>query len=200
MNEWPITSHTNFWIKFLIHVKISCQHYHDVIMGAIASQITSLTIVYSTVYSGTDQRKHQSSASLAFVLGIHRWPVNSSHKWPVTRKMFPFDNVIMSKWSPRSSWNHSTCLELGVPGPEGDHHCYDRYSLTKINWDLVGIWISNWSNIHGEHGLSFLFFSFFFFFLGGGGGQIGVFFFYLLDFLRSITWIVNFICKIIIIK
>ena len=42
-----------------------------------------------------DQRKHQSSASLAFVRGIHRGPVNSPHKWPVTRKMFPFDNAIM---------------------------------------------------------------------------------------------------------
>ena len=59
-------------------------------MGAIASQITSLTIVYSTVYSDADQRKHQSSASLAFVS-----PVNSPHKWPVTRKMFPFDDIIM---------------------------------------------------------------------------------------------------------
>ena len=64
-------------------------------MDAAASQITSLTIVYSTVYSDADQRKHQSSASLAFVRGIHRWPVNSLHKWPVTRKMFSFDDVIM---------------------------------------------------------------------------------------------------------
>ena len=70
-------------------------HYCDVIMGAVASQITSLTIVYSSVYSDADQRKHQSSASLAFVRGIHRRPVNSPHKWPVTRKMFPFDDVIM---------------------------------------------------------------------------------------------------------
>ena len=70
-------------------------HYSDVIMGAIASQITSLTIVYSTVYSDADQRKHQSFASLAFVRGIHRGPVNSPHKWPVTRKSFPFDDVIM---------------------------------------------------------------------------------------------------------
>ena len=70
-------------------------HYDDVIMNAIASQITSLTIVYSIVYSDADQRKHQSSASLAFVWGIHRGPVNSPHKWPVTRKMFPFDDVIM---------------------------------------------------------------------------------------------------------
>ena len=71
-------------------------HYDDVIMSVIASQITSLTIVYSTVYPGADQSKHQSSASLAFVWGIHRRPVNSPHKWPVTRKMFPFDYVIMT--------------------------------------------------------------------------------------------------------
>ena len=64
-------------------------------MGPIASQITSLTIVYSTVYSDEDQRNYQSSASLAFVRGIHRWPVNSPHKWPVTRKMFPCDDTIM---------------------------------------------------------------------------------------------------------
>ena len=70
-------------------------HYSDVIMGAMASQITSLSVVYSTVYSGGDQRKHQSSSSLAFVRGTHRWPVDSPHKWPVTRKMFPFDDVIM---------------------------------------------------------------------------------------------------------
>ena len=63
-------------------------YYSDVIMGAMASRITSLIIVYSTVYSEADQRKHQSSASVAFVQGIHLWPVNSPHKWPVTRKMF----------------------------------------------------------------------------------------------------------------
>ena len=72
-------------------------HYSDVIMGVMASQITSLPIVYLTIYSGADQRKHQSSASLAFVRGIHRWPVNSPHKWPVTRKTFPFNDVIMTK-------------------------------------------------------------------------------------------------------
>ena len=70
-------------------------HYGDVIMGTVASQFTSLAIVYSTVYSGANQRKHQSSASLAFVRLIHRGPVNSPHIWPVTRKMFPFDDVIM---------------------------------------------------------------------------------------------------------
>ena len=92
-------------------------HYGDVIMGAIASQITSLTIVYSIVYSDADQRKHQSSASLAFVRGIHRGPVNSPHKWPVTPKMFPFDDVIMDiiLYSPYflSGTNHrASCVEV----------------------------------------------------------------------------------------
>ena len=70
-------------------------HYSDVIMNTIESLITSLTIVYSTVYSDADQRKHQRSASLAFVRGIHRRPVNSPHKWPVTRKIISFDDVII---------------------------------------------------------------------------------------------------------
>ena len=80
--------------SFTVQCVLPC-HYSDVIMSAMASQFTSLTIVYSTVYSGANQRKHQTSASLAFVRGIHRGPVNSPHKWPVTRKMFPFDDVIM---------------------------------------------------------------------------------------------------------
>ena len=78
-----------------INMGHSITHYGDVIMGKIASQITSLTIVYSTVYVDADQRKHQSFASLAFVRGIHQGPVNCPHKRPVTRKMFPFDDVIM---------------------------------------------------------------------------------------------------------
>ena len=73
------------------------QHYCDVIMDKVASQITSLAIVYLTVYSDADQRKHPSSASLAFVCGIHWGPVNSPHKCPVTRKIFPFEDVIMRK-------------------------------------------------------------------------------------------------------
>ena len=84
------------WIpQDLIDDESSLPHYGDVIMSTMASQITSLTIVCSTVYSGADQRKHQSSASLVFVCGIHRWPVNSPHKGPVTQNMFPFDDVIM---------------------------------------------------------------------------------------------------------
>ena len=95
-------------------------------MGAVASQITSLTIVYSTVHSDADQRKHQSSTSLAFVQGILRGPVNSLHKWPVTRRMFPFDDVIVRNHfeypsscvkpppddnSPLSSWFKAMCTD-----------------------------------------------------------------------------------------
>ena len=90
--------HDTLWscsITVILSFTWLIRHYNDAIMSAMASQITSLTIVYSTVYSGGAQRKHQSSASLAFVRGIHRWPVNSLHKWSVTRKMFPFDDVIM---------------------------------------------------------------------------------------------------------
>ena len=79
-----------------IVVALVQEHYCDVIMGRVASQITSLTIVYTIVYSDADHSKHQNSVSLVFVLRIHRGPVNSPHKWPVTRKMLPFDDVIMN--------------------------------------------------------------------------------------------------------
>ena len=78
-----------FWMAmwtFLLTDMLAFEHYSDVIMGAVASEITSFTIVYATIYSGADQRKHQSSASLAFVWGFHRWPVNSPHKWPIRRR------------------------------------------------------------------------------------------------------------------
>ena len=84
---------TGDW-SLCIHVK-TAPHYNYVITGTVASQITSLTIVYSTVYSDADQRKHQSSASLAVVRGIHRGPVNSPYKWQVTRIMFPILRVTM---------------------------------------------------------------------------------------------------------
>ena len=67
-------------------------------MSTTTSQITSRTTVYSTVYSSAGQRKRQSPASLAFVWGIHWWPVNSPHKGPVTREMFPFHYIIMHQY------------------------------------------------------------------------------------------------------
>ena len=81
----------------------------DVIMGAIASQFTSLKIVYSAFYSDPE---HQSSASLAFVWGIHWGPVNSPHKWPLTRKMFTFDDVIMLYGSKLLLYIMSYCIQL----------------------------------------------------------------------------------------
>ena len=71
-------------------------HDSDIIMSAMTSKITGISIVWRTVWSGTHERKHQSSASLAFVRGIHWWSVDSPHKRPVTWKVFPFDDVIMS--------------------------------------------------------------------------------------------------------
>ena len=113
---WVIISHNFTWFKSLIHAlgeATKGYHYDDVIMDATASQITSLTIVYSIVYSDADQIKHQSSASLAFVRGIHRRPVNSPHKWPVTRKMFPFDDVIMKI----SNYRYFTCVHNLLHSP-----------------------------------------------------------------------------------
>ena len=78
--HWLVVSHAASVVDgssgVVIAQPIYCggYHYNDVIMGSTASQITSLTIVFSTVYSGADQRKHQSSASLAFVRWIHRAP------------------------------------------------------------------------------------------------------------------------------
>ena len=74
---------------------IHFQHYSGVIMDTMASLITSLTSVYSTVYPGAYQRKHQKLRVTGLCAGNSPGPVNSPHKWPVTRKMFPFDDVIM---------------------------------------------------------------------------------------------------------
>ena len=90
---------------------ITVNHYCDVIMGVMASQITSRTIVYQTIYSMSDQRKHQSSASLAIVRRIHRWTVNSPDKRPVRRKMFPFDDVIMG-WNVYTATGAETSAKL----------------------------------------------------------------------------------------
>ena len=118
-----ITNCPHYWpfvIQYIVYIYIYVfVHYGDVIMSAMWSQITRLNIVYSTVYSGADQRKHQSSASLAFVRGIHRWPLNSPHKGPGTRKMVPFDDVIMEdihllfiREFHLSSWWHRTLSAL----------------------------------------------------------------------------------------
>ena len=120
-------------------------------MSEMASQITSLTIVYSSVYSGTDQRKQQSSVSLAFVRGINRGPVNSPHKGPVTRKMFPFDDVIMSlfpsqfKFDENLVWFH-LCYNTTLMMATKFSTWHDSWSLVvciKLFCDLMaGNWIT----------------------------------------------------------
>ena len=70
-------------------------HHSDVIMNSMASHITGVSIICSTVCSAA-QRIHRSIGSLAFVRGIHRWPVDSSRKGPVTQKIFPIDDVTMN--------------------------------------------------------------------------------------------------------
>ena len=118
-------------------------------MSAMASQITSLTVVYSTVYSGSDQRKHQSSVSLAFVRRIHRWPVNSPQKWPVTRKMFPFDDVIMRNRMQLLASDNMITLWHGntfriTEGNPGSHH---RGSVMRsFNVFSVVSWEICWRN------------------------------------------------------
>ena len=106
---------------------LSSHHYNDGIMGAMASQITSITIVYSTIYSSSDQRKHQSSASLEFVRGIHRWPVNSPHKWPATRKMIPFDDVFMITMN---CGLIRQCRVTHVCAIEQGHHWFRQWLVT----------------------------------------------------------------------
>ena len=115
---YRILSHLSRYGKVVIVTALSSLemlvHYSDVIMGAMASQITSLTIVHSTVNLSADQRKHESSASLVFVRGIHRWPVHSPHKWPVTRKMFPFDDVVMGPWFESSTHSRTVPFVMTV--------------------------------------------------------------------------------------
>ena len=118
-----------------IIMNLGYHHYNDVIMGVVATQITSLTIVYSTVESDPDRRKHQNSTSLAFVRGIHRGPVNSQHKWAVTRKMFPFDDVIM-RYHHDISVSNTNRLHRVPPWQHHDYHKTKYSSVTMHNVHL----------------------------------------------------------------
>ena len=124
MNRPTYNSNPVYWVSAL-----PVLHYRDVIMSVVAFQITSLWIVHSTVCLGTDQRKHQSSALLAFVRGIHQWPVNSPHKGPVTWKMFPFDDIIITR--------EITLLNF--------IHC--PWSMHRMN---ILIWYDEFIFIHGD--------------------------------------------------
>ena len=109
----------------VLKVSICKIHYNDVIMSAMVSQIASVSNVNSTVWSGTDKCKHQSSKSLAVVRGIHRWSVNSPHKGPVTRKMFPFDDVFMH------------AFKIAVQSPRGKQILSRRF---RKRLDKVAYW------------------------------------------------------------
>ena len=97
----PSSEHINSSLRQYIHY--TCSHYSDVIMSMMASHTTGILVVYWNVCSGADKKNTKAPRHLAFVRGIHRWTVSTPHQGPVTRKMFPFDNVIMyTTW-----WAHS---------------------------------------------------------------------------------------------
>ena len=97
--------------------------YSDVIMDTMASQFTSLTNSLLNHLFSADQSKHQRSVSLGFVRGIHRWPVDSPHKLRVTRKLFPFDEVIV--------WNALVFINDGNKARD----CFNRYAKGE-RWEL----------------------------------------------------------------
>ena len=134
--QFRIQNKTSYLEPHLLVQTVATSHHSDVIMGAMASQISGVSIVYLNICSGADQIKHQSSASPAFVNGIHRWSVNSPHKGPVTRKMLPFDDVIMSNefmaWI--SSPPKKGCHDLSMPNVLN----YTNHRSVKVR-----AWINN---------------------------------------------------------
>ena len=112
-------------------------HYTDVTMSAMASQITRVSIVCPIIYSGTGQRNHQSSASLPFVRGIHRSPVDPPHKGTGTRKMFSFDNVIMENYT-YIIFQSSTATHFKYSGT--GRTCY----VTRIWWRWAKQGVQHW--------------------------------------------------------
>ena len=141
------TNHCCFYSDKASNVELWCffigilnTHYNDIIMSMMVSQITSLTTIYSTIYSGADQRIHLSSASQAFVWWIHWSPANSSHEGPVKQKMFPFDDVIM--WTSYSTsvqllviWDTTTLMWDHCNGSH-QHPC-DQYQISFQHINFV---------------------------------------------------------------
>ena len=107
--------------------RIACLLCHNSVvrMNAMVSQITGVSTACSADCSGADQRKRQSSASLAFVMGIHRWPVDSPHKRPVTRKLLPLDDAVHTT-------NHKQLKGIKSLLPTTA-----RFNLTKIHYSLM---------------------------------------------------------------
>ena len=133
---------------------LEISHYVDVIMSAMVSQITGVSIVCLIVNSGADQRKHQSSALLGFVRRIHRWPVNSPHKSPVTWKCF---HLMTSSWmylhyfaipAPPNDTNavFPTC---GFDDPEDPGCGVFSSVIVDPHQDLHWLWSSGPTHSHG---------------------------------------------------
>ena len=151
-----VTFMLRYW-NVIARYQTTLDHYNDVIMNSMASQITTLMIIYSTFYSGADQLKHQSSASLAFGWGIHQWPMNSPHKGPISQKMFPFDDVIM----PQKSVNcmrHVYCafgyiwylhLILFCIRSQSPHESNENITLSRSN-------MASWWGNHGCFTIQYL--------------------------------------------
>ena len=123
LQRWSPPLHWGFW-----------NHYRDVILSAIASEIISVLIVYWTVCSGTDQRKHHSSAPLAFVRRIYRWPMISPHKGLVTWKMLSFDDTIL-----KDPW----CRKL-FHVPMSSRHQIKRYTREIVTRASDAVKVSIW--------------------------------------------------------
>ena len=148
-------------------------------MSTMVSQITNVSIVCSPACSGADQREHQSSTSLAFVRGIHQQLVNSPHKEPVTRKIFPFDDVIMVPFSCHIFLEQqyhcrvlfkTISLQLGnwkisheqiffykmlysLKCPPDSFQWYSLWYLTELNFSLHWLieWDNNWRPVLDEY-------------------------------------------------
>ena len=144
-------------------------HYGDVIMGAIASQITSLTIVYSTVYSDADQRKHQSFASLAFVWGIHRGPGTPSKcsieprkphygKWAWTQRPSLLTSLnLLQPHIPNGVGRNPLVCNAEVVGSYSEL-CYERNIPTisfetwwSVDWSVTSVLNQRHSKEYGHH-------------------------------------------------
>ena len=141
-----------------IHMGVGeTSHYADVIMSALVSQIAGVPMFSTTVCSGVDRRKHQSSASVAFVRGFQRWPVNSPHKRPVTRKMFKFDDVVIIQ-QPLHSFGRCRAYEVFRQQSHCPKQCWPRpvlHGFTRPQRVKTPSWIllygTDPSNMHCIH-------------------------------------------------
>ena len=116
-------------------------------MSAMVPQVTGVSSVCPTVGSSAVKRKHQSSASLAFVRVIHRWPVNSPHNRPVTRKMFPFDDVMNVRIFEEENFKEHTYTIIGSGEATVStmHFNYEIYPDSRVHGAYLGPTWPRWA-------------------------------------------------------